>query len=81
MMNVLCMYKDPNKGNLVESRDHGIVVDIDTGVNYFAKANYCITEVICPRFNPDGSLFVTPKAELERLRAQASGQIRGPRYI
>ena len=80
-MNVLCMYVDPNKGSLIESRDHGIVVDLDTGVNYFAKVNYAVNEVICPRFNPDGSLFVTPKAELERLRAQAKGKEQGPRYI
>ncbi|RNL39067.1 hypothetical protein DMP06_08050 [Slackia equolifaciens] len=80
-MNVLCMYEDPNKGGLIESRNHGIVVDLDTGVNYFAKVNYCVNEVICPRLNPDGSLFVTPKAELERLRAQAKGQNHGPRYI
>lgn len=80
-MNVLCMYVDPNKGNLIESRDHGIVVDLDTGVNYFAKVNYAVNEVICPRFNPDGSLFVTPKAELERLRARVKGKEQGPRYI
>lgn len=80
-MNVLCMYVDPNKGNLIESRDHGIVVDLDTGVNYFAKVNYAVNEVICPRFNPDGSLFVTPKAELERLRAQVKGKEQGPQYI
>ena len=80
-MYALCMYVDPNKGNLIESRDHGIVVDLDTGVNYFAKVNYAVNEVICPRFNPDGSLFVTPKAELERLRAQAKGKEQGPRYI
>ena len=80
-MNVLCMYVDPNKGNLIESRDHGIVVDLETGVNYFAKVNYAVNEVICPRFNPDGSLFVTPKAELERLRAQVKGKEQGPQYI
>lgn len=80
-MNVLCMYVDPNKGNLIESRDHGVVIDLDTGVNYFAKVNYAVNEVICPRFNPDGSLFVTPKAELERLRAQVKGREQGPRYI
>lgn len=83
-MNLLCVYESPYSGHRVALRDYGVSIDLDTGVNYLAECadggnNY--TKVICPRYNSDGSLFVTPKTELDRLRAQAIDERLAKKYI
>lgn len=80
-MNLLCTYESPNAGHRVALRDYGVGIDLDTGVNYVAQCSNELTKVICPRYNSDGSLFVTPKAELDRLRAQAIDERLAKKYI
>lgn len=82
-MNLLCVYESPRVGHRVALRDHAVSIDLDTGVNYVAQCadDKAYIKVICPRYNPDGSLLVTPKAELDRLRAQAVDERLGSKYI
>ena len=80
-MNLLCVYESPRAGHRVALRDYSVGIDLYTGVNYVAQCSNEFTKVICPRYNSDGLLFVTPKAELDRLRAQASDERLAKKYI
>ena len=70
---------DVNDGKKrTDTYDQHIFIDIETGVNYIMNRG---DEVCCPRFNADGSLYITPRNELNKLLSDATNNGYGTRYI
>lgn len=67
-----------NKSTRTDIHYQHIYIDAETGVNYIMTNG---DEVCCPRYNADGSLYVTPKSELNRLLYDAENNGYNKRYI
>lgn len=67
-----------NKSTRTDVHYQHIYIDAETGVNYIMTNG---DEVCCPRYNADGSLYVTPRSELNRLLYDAENNGYNNRYI